>query len=111
MCIRVVSIVSVVDCGGLDSPENGTVDLSEGTTFGSTAFYSCDEIFELDGNSTRVCLSSGVWSDEPPNCYSEYHLFTYTDCIVIFVCVNLTFRHTCVCRMLLTCSIKKKPLV
>ena len=74
---------SVVDCGGLESPDNGTVDLREGTTFGSTAFYSCDELFELDGNSTRVCLSSGVWSNEPPVCYSEYHNF------VSFLCVNL----------------------
>lgn len=68
---KIIFLFSVVDCGNLESPDNGTVDLSEGTTFGSTAFYSCDEIFELVGNSTRVCLSSGVWSNESPVCNSE----------------------------------------
>jgi CUB/sushi domain-containing protein len=73
--------ILVVDCGSLEAPGNGTIDLSEGTTFGSTAFYSCDENFALDGNSTRVCLSSGVWSNEPSVCYSEYHFH--------ILCVNL----------------------
>ena len=74
----------MVDCGSLEAPGNGTIDLSEGTTFGSTAFYSCDENFELVGNSTRVCLSSGVWSNAPPVCYREYYL-TFVSCL----CVNL----------------------
>lgn len=74
-------ISSVVGCGGLESPENGTVDLREGTTFNSTAFYGCDDTFELVGNSTRVCLSSGLWSSEPPVCKRECHsLFFYNIC-------------------------------
>ena len=81
---------SVVDCGSLESPDNGTVDLSEGTTFGSTAVYSCDEIFVLDGNSTRVCLSSGVWSNEPPTCYCE--------CGSISLWINHMLAHfVCMC--------------
>ena len=64
----------MVDCGSLDAPANGSVDLSNGTTFGSTAIYSCDEVFELQGNSTRMCLLSGQWSYEPPTCDCELHM-------------------------------------
>ena len=61
----------MVDCGLLEAPDNGTVDLSAGTTFGSVAVYSCNDIFELVGSSTRTCLGTGLWSDEPPICDRE----------------------------------------
>ena len=81
----------MVDCGGLESPDNGTVDLSGGTTFGSTAVYSCDEVFELDGNSSRVCLSSGIWSNEAPVCYSECHCSM--DYVDMLVCESKSMTH------------------
>ncbi|GBN01312.1 CUB and sushi domain-containing protein 1 [Araneus ventricosus] len=39
-------------------------DLSVGTT----VTYSCDEGYELFGESSRACLPSGKWSGEIPNC-------------------------------------------
>ncbi|GFT20676.1 CUB and sushi domain-containing protein 3 [Nephila pilipes] len=35
---------------------------------GTTVTYSCDEGYELFGESARACLPSGKWSGEIPNC-------------------------------------------
>ena len=57
-----------VDCGELMAPENGAVSTSSGTTFTSTATYSCNDGYTLVGVSTRTCLASGSWSDSAPTC-------------------------------------------
>lgn len=51
-----------VDCNSLPSPANGMVDLSPSTMFGSTAVYSCNEGYELNGINMRECESDGDWS-------------------------------------------------
>ena len=61
------SIVAVVDCGPLNNPGNGRVVLT-GTTFGSTATYSCQKGFALVGSSTRTCQANRVWSGQAPVC-------------------------------------------
>ena len=61
----------MVDCGDLEAPDNGTVDLRDGTTFASIAVYDCDDGFLPTGAIVRVCLETGQWSDEPPICESE----------------------------------------
>ena len=58
----------VVDCGPLPAPAGGAVDLTNGTTFGSVAMYSCNVGHCLKGNVNRICLSSGQWSDNEPVC-------------------------------------------
>ena len=58
---------AAVDCGDLDPPANGEVDLS-GTVFGSQAIYSCDRLFRLVGPETRTCLENGEWSISAPIC-------------------------------------------
>ena len=58
---------AVVNCDGLTDPENGTVTLP-GTTFNSTATYSCNDGYNLVGDTTRTCLASGSWSDTAPTC-------------------------------------------
>lgn len=57
----------VFDCGVLEDPENGSVDLSDGTTEGSTATYTCFAGYQLKGVATRTCIRSG-WSDKEPTC-------------------------------------------
>ena len=57
----------VFDCGRLEDPENGRVDLSDGTTEGSEATYTCFQGYELKGVATRTCSRSG-WSDKEPTC-------------------------------------------
>ena len=42
------------------------------TTFQSEANYSCLEGHELDGNASRICLESGVWSDAEPVCNRKH---------------------------------------
>ena len=41
------------------------------TIFNSTATYSCNSGYELDGNQSRTCLASGNWSSSEPSCNGE----------------------------------------
>ena len=56
-------------CPSLPDIPNGSVTES-GFTTGDTATYSCDEGFELVGESTRECSSDSTWSGEAPVCRS-----------------------------------------
>ena len=60
----------VVDCGNLQNPRFGRVVLT-GTTFGSTATYSCQRGYILVGGSTRTCQANGQWSGQAPVCNSK----------------------------------------
>ena len=57
----------VVECGGLEDPANGTVEVPA-TTYQSVASYSCDTGYNLTGEGMQTCLSSGEWSLTTPNC-------------------------------------------
>ena len=56
----------VVDCGPLGIPVNGQVDMSSGTTFMSTATYTCNTGYNLIGPISRTCGSDGVWFPAAP---------------------------------------------
>ena len=62
-----ISTVSV-DCGSLINPNNGLVDTSPGTTFGSTATYTCDTGYTLSGSQSRTCGADGNWTSSVPFC-------------------------------------------
>ena len=49
---------------------NGRVSYSTpgDTIVGTTATYTCDDGFNLNGKMDRVCQSNGLWSDSPPTC-------------------------------------------
>ena len=47
---------------------HGNVVVS-GLTVGSTATYSCNEGYNLNGVEERVCQSDGEWSDIAPVCH------------------------------------------
>ena len=52
----------------LTDPANGEVELT-GTTFESTATYSCDANYDLDGgDEMRTCMGNMQWSGAAPNC-------------------------------------------
>lgn len=57
----------VVDCGGLENPENGQVAIS-GTDFGSSARYRCFSGYILVGDDMRMCQENGYWSGQEPEC-------------------------------------------
>jgi len=79
---HIQSLITAVDCGSLANPKNGRVELT-GTTFGSTATYSCQNGFILVGSSTRTCQINGLWSGRAPvcsgkdqhKCHSSVHLW------------------------------------
>ncbi|XP_060560466.1 sushi, von Willebrand factor type A, EGF and pentraxin domain-containing protein 1-like [Ruditapes philippinarum] len=62
------AICSIIDCGRLDDPMNGNINTSNGTTYGSTATYTCDEGLDIIGDVTRICDSNGKWSNTKPDC-------------------------------------------
>lgn len=57
----------VVQCPDLPSPNYGYLDLSA-YTYGANVTYFCGIGYELVGNPTRECLTSGVWSGVEPVC-------------------------------------------
>ena len=57
----------MVDCGDAPGISNGEVTFSS-TSFGSTATYSCDAGYELVGEATTTCESSGQWIGTVPVC-------------------------------------------
>ncbi|XP_003387839.1 PREDICTED: sushi, von Willebrand factor type A, EGF and pentraxin domain-containing protein 1-like isoform X2 [Amphimedon queenslandica] len=58
-----------IECGPLDSPDNGIVRV-EGTTVGSVAKYTCNPGFKLSGSDMRTCQATGEWSGSTPVCQS-----------------------------------------
>ena len=60
-----------VDCGNLNSINNGAVDISSGTTYQHIAVYTCIRGYVLSGVQTRTCLADGFWSEAEPKCNSE----------------------------------------
>ena len=41
-----------------------------GDSVGSVAVYFCDDGYTLEGDTTRECLSSGLWNRSTPQCIS-----------------------------------------
>ena len=63
----ILCVFAAIDCGNLTDPLQGFVSINE-TSFGSAANYTCLDGYELNGNMSRVCLDSGVWSGNDPTC-------------------------------------------
>ena len=55
--------ISVVDCGKIQRPRNGSIS-GDKTTFQKSVTYSCDKGFELKGPKTIICQSDGQWSSK-----------------------------------------------
>ena len=71
-----LSVSAVVDCGSLVDPNNGQVNFSN-TTFESTANYTCDLGYSLNGNWTRTCEANGEWSEDQPSCERKWLKYLY----------------------------------
>ena len=67
----IVFLSPVVDCGPPTDPTNGQVDTSSGTTFGSTATYTCDTGYTLSGSQSRTCIASGKWTLPQSQCIGK----------------------------------------
>ena len=74
-----ISIHTVVNCGNLTSPANGTIFLNT-TLFESTVTYSCNNSdYQLVGDAMRTCLANGIWSGSAPTCGELNNLFLHID--------------------------------
>ena len=83
-------MLTVVDCGPLTTPTNGTVDLSGGTVYQSIAYYSCNIRHKLSGAATRICQADGTWSGNPPTCDGMH---------MVIVTLSLNFCHNLFCSI------------
>ena len=64
---KCIFLPEAVDCGRLDTPQNGTM-VGEGTTYPNTVQFRCDEGFILDGSWLRKCQTNGTWSGNTTKC-------------------------------------------
>ena len=62
-----VCVLLGITCGDPGVPVNGSVT-SNGTFITSTAEFICDFVFELIGDTQRVCQPDGTWSNMVPEC-------------------------------------------
>ncbi len=66
----IIYLLIAFDCGPLDNPLNGTVDVGS-TTVSSEARYTCDSGFDIIGNEVRMCEVDSAWSGMEPECRRE----------------------------------------
>ena len=66
-------------CPVLFDIPNGEVEFSSRTP-GSTATYTCNFGFVLQGDEQRVCMENETWSGEPPTCLRK---FKFHSCYLI----------------------------
>ena len=71
-CNKVNFLISAALCSELISPINGKVTWT-GLTSGSTATYTCDSGYELDGYQNRTCRITGTWTRYTPYCRRMKH--------------------------------------
>ncbi len=95
--------VPIVTCPTLPNPMNGIVDMSSNTE-GSTATYTCNSGFGVNGAESSMCENSGSWSADPPTCQRELILTVYSPCINISLYVQLCVLD-CPLTMEWSCSI------
>ena len=56
------------DCGIATTPANGSKECANGTTFGNSCSFSCNEGYSLSTNTPITCYADGSWSNESPTC-------------------------------------------
>ena len=82
------TLISVVDCGAPGSIAHGQVSLIyNGTFFGASAQYSCDENYTLEGIGKLMCLENGTWSGSAPVCRgTRFNFMTpYSEILILIM--------------------------
>ena len=79
---------AAVACSSLNDPDNGQVDTSSGTTFGSVATFSCDTGYKLSHQQEVVCGANGMWSPASPSCLSKTFKLTLAIHVYTYYCYN-----------------------
>ena len=67
-----------MQCPALEPIPNGVItygpDMMADFDVGTMATYSCDFGFLPVGSVTQLCISGGIWTDQPPVCERKIHL-------------------------------------
>ena len=63
-------LLTEIDCGDPGEPENGRKNI-RGSGTSAVVTYRCDIGYRLQGDTSRVCQTSGSWSGTVPTCNSE----------------------------------------
>ena len=84
-----VSVSTAVDCGPLPNLDNGQVDTSSGTAFGSVATFSCNTGYRLSHQQVVMCGADRMWSPASPSCLGrcktiKCHVQPVCDCMYFF---------------------------
>ena len=67
-----LSLMIAITCNAsLTAPANGRINMTCNTV-GCMVNYYCNRTSVLIGNSTRVCLSNGLWSGSSPVCQGKW---------------------------------------
>ena len=61
-----------------------------GDSVGSVAVYFCTDGYSLEGDTTRECLSSGLWNGSTPQCVENIQGNNALKCQLMIICY--TFR-------------------
>ena len=71
------SPLNTTDCGTLTSPANGNITYSSGTTYLSSASFSCNPGYTKSSNVTRTCMADKKWSNATQYCIinGKFHYF------------------------------------
>ena len=83
-------------CDLLPSISNGQYNIT-GYIPGSTVMYSCDDMFNIQGNSKRTCNEHGEWSGNQPVCHIRSGAMSYsrpliiTSLVTVFLIVNVKY--------------------
>ena len=83
--------------------DGGSVEFT-GLTPGSEAVYTCDDGYEIEGESTRTCKMA-TWSGEAPQCVELSKYYAVLDCSTSYLkCVERVGKAIYVCstKLMLT---------
>ena len=69
--IIVYPILSVTNCSTLPNLENGQVNISNGTAFGSVATFQCNAEYMLSHQEVVLCAKNGTWTPSIPICFGK----------------------------------------
>ncbi len=84
-----------IECPALTAPTNGHVAAAS-KLLGSTASYSCDGGFALNGAANRTCQANGQWSGAAPTCNAVSGC-DGKPCQNGATCTDLSPGYTCAC--------------